>query len=102
MMNNRTRRLVFGGLLIVVGLQMLGNQSGWWNTGSLLSLRPLALVGLGISRGVTTGPGILWIGYGIVLLLSTTGVWALGDSWPVLLVLHGAVLLSGRGLCHPH
>jgi hypothetical protein len=98
-MRNQTGRLVIGGLLIVAGLQTLLNQAGVWDGVSILALWPLALVAVGVKRGATTGPGILWIGYGVVLLLSSLGVWALRDSWPILLVLHGVVLLTGRPLC---
>ena len=102
-MQNRRGRLLIGIVLVVVGLQTLFDQAGWWEGISVLALWPLLLVMLGLKRGMTTAPGILWIGYGIVLLLSSTGIWALGDSWPVLLVLHGAVLLSGRPMCDgPH
>lgn len=95
-MENRTGRFVTGGLLIAVGLQMLGEQSGWWEAGWLWRLWPVALVAVGLRRGAAGADGILWIGYGLVLVLWTTGVWLLRDSWPLLLVLHGVVILTGR------
>ena len=95
-MDNRIATIVAGGLAIAIGLQLLGEQAGWWQDGALWRFWPIVLIGLGLRRGVTTGSGLLWTGYGVLLLCWTTGLWPIRESWPLLLVLYGVVLLRGR------
>lgn len=85
-----------GAALVVLGCVLLGAQAGWYDIGGVTRLWPLALVVVGLSRGILTRDGFLWSGWGGLLLMWTTGVWPLGQSWPLFLVLHGLAMLFWR------
>jgi hypothetical protein len=86
------RSTLAGALFIAAGLLLLGAQVGWWAPRILADWWPVGVIAVGISRGVLVRDGFTWIGYGVLLLLWTTGVWSLRDSWPLLLVVHGLAL----------
>jgi hypothetical protein len=70
-MDRRTRMQGLKGIVFVAaGVALLGAQAGWWEAGSFL----------------------LWIGWGTVCLIWSTGVWAWRESWPLLLVMYGVAL----------
>jgi hypothetical protein len=86
-------------LLLQLGLHPGDIVHKWW---------PLALVAFGTYRGPLTPDGFKWIGYGVIILLWTTQVLDWRESWPLVLVLHGAALTiwsSGHRTCRedgPH
>ncbi len=93
-MNDRTwKQGLAGGFFIVVGTLLLGSQAGWWSIGSLARAWPLGMIAVGISRGVRTRDGFIWMGWGALLLLWSTHVWSWRESWPLLLVLYGVALV---------
>lgn len=93
-MNDRRRTQGLKGLLfIAVGVLLLGAQAGWWEVGRLLRWWPVALIAIGVHHGVRTRDGFLWIGWGLLLLIWSTGVWSVRESWPLLLVLYGVALV---------
>ena len=58
-------------------------------------IAPAVLIGLGVARWMTPrtdgrgSSGLLFIGLGVLLLLGNLHVWALHQSWPLLLVIGG-------------
>lgn len=99
-MNDQTwSQTLTGGVFVAAGVLLLGAQADWWSLGALLRWWPIALVAVGVSRGVATRDGFVWIGDGGLLLLWSTGGVAWRESWPLLLVVHGLALVfwpSGR------
>ena len=93
------RQGVAGGILIVIGAVLLGSQAGWYDIGGVAGLWPVVLMVVGVRRGVGTREGFLWTGWGTVLLMWTTGVWALAHSWPLLIVLHGLAIMMWPAGC---
>jgi len=88
-----------GGLLIAVGAVLIGHQAGVWDIGYLARWWPLGLIVMGLGRGVRTREGVLWMGWGGLLLLSSTQVWPWRESWPVLLVMYGVALMVWPSGC---
>lgn len=96
---NPSRQTLIGVAFIVVGLLALGNQLDLWHSVRLFQLWPLVLIGLGVRVGPRRRDGLLLIGYGGVLLLATTNLMPLRESWPLLLVLHGLALMFPASSC---
>ena len=91
-----TRRGLFGLMLVVVGVAFLLREWGLLPDFHLSRyIAPAVLIGLGLSRWATPradgrgGSGLLLIGLGVLLLLGNLHIWAMHQSWPVLLVLVG-------------
>jgi len=97
-----SRSAIVGVAFIAAGLLLFGAQVDLWPAPDILRLWPLALVAIGLRRGARTRDGLVWIGYGAVLLMATFDVMPLRTSWPLLIVLHGVALLlpPGRGCGH--
>lgn len=100
-MNSRSwQHTVVGALLICAGMLLLGSQAGWWHIDSIFELWPLALVGIGLQRGVLHREGVLWVGWGVVLLLWSTHMLDWWRTWPLLVVLYGiALVMCPSGSC---
>lgn len=88
-----SRQTMAGSLFILAGLLLLGVQAGvlpgqipwrWW---------PIGLVVAGVAHGPLTRDGFAWIGWGVLLLLWTTGVLSWGQAWPLALIIHGGMLV---------
>lgn len=93
-MDSRTwRQAVTGALFIGAGMLLLGSQAGWWSLGALGRLWPLGLMAVGFQRGLRQREGLLWMGWGVLLLLWSTRVLVWVQTWPLILVLYGVVLL---------
>lgn len=94
MMDNRTwRQALAGAFFIGAGMLLLGSQAGWWSLGALARWWPVGLIAVGIQRGFQRREGLLWIGWGVLLLLWSTQVLVWARTWPLVLVLYGVVLL---------
>lgn len=88
-----SRDATVGFMFIAAGALLLGGEFQLWGSVSLHQLWPLVLVGIGITAGPLSRNGVLWIGYGVLLLLGTTHLVAFRHTWPLLLVLHGVGLM---------
>jgi hypothetical protein len=91
-----TRRGIVGLILVAIGTGLLLREWGWMPAVHLSRyIAPAVLIGLGVSRWMTPradgrgGSGLLFIGLGVLLLLGNLHVWALHQSWPLLLVIAG-------------
>lgn len=94
-----SKQTLIGAAFVVVGLAVLGAELDLWTGARLHQLWPLALIAVGVGIGPQRSDGLLWIGYGGLLLLATTHVMPLRDSWPLLLVLHGLALMFPSSSC---
>jgi hypothetical protein len=100
-MNSRSwRHTIVGALFICAGMLLLGSQAGWWQIDSIFDLWPLALVGVGLQRGFPHRGGLLWVGWGVLLLLWSMHVLELSHTWPLIVVLYGiAMVMCQTGSC---
>jgi predicted membrane protein len=96
-------RVVVGGALILFGLLFTLSNLGLFNAGRVLAWWPLVLIAIGVmklgqpreygQRALSIGLIVL----GVFFLIQTVLAWRFHDTWPLLLVLAGGMLLW-RGL----
>jgi len=102
----------FGTMVVGIGVLALGviltlNKLEMIDAGAIAPYWPSLLVLLGVSylvRPAATrcvGMGLVWIAIGTLLLLSNLGLigFAVWGLWPLVLVLVGFRLLTGRSRC---
>jgi len=100
---NRRGQIVFGVFLIVGGLLLLFTRHSIWN---LFALWPLILIGLGVHKLVGAccaykrREGFWLLGIGSWLGLNEFTVLRYHDTWPLLLVVVGA-LIAWEALAPP-
>jgi Domain of unknown function (DUF5668) len=103
--HKRVTAVVFGVILIGLGVLFLLQNLGLFDAGEIGSWWPLLLIGFGVSSliapkdaGASAGGAIL-AGIGTYFLLVKFDVieWRLRDVWPVLLLLCGIALI-GRAI----
>jgi hypothetical protein len=102
-------QVVWGSLLLVLGILLFGQQIGLWESWSFGRVWPIMLVALGARRLFTSAAGgrrlrgTLLMALGVVLLLYTTVPLLLQQSWPLLIVICGILMLlkafTGRVGC---
>lgn len=98
-----TGRVVFGLVVIGLGVLFTLDNLGLVDSGDVLRWWPLLLVGYGAMQllGLWTRPrvipGLLFVGVGLMLLLNTVGLLRqdLWDLWPLVLVAVGFSMVSG-------
>ena len=98
---NQSGQLIFGLILIVVGILFALDTFGIWYFDSFFSLWPLILVGIGVgkiwgSQDLEEKKSGVWLlVIGLWLLISNLGLFGFGwgDSWPLLLIGIGGVLI---------
>ena len=100
--DNKQSSLSMGVLFIAIGIILLAQQLriGGLDLGRLWPI-VLIVIGAGqLSAPVEPGQGRRGFGFltiGTVMLLHTTGVLRLGDSWPLFIVAFGISMLMSRG-----
>jgi hypothetical protein len=90
-------QMVIGLMLVAVGFALLGQQLGWWLPRDIEPYWPLLLVGFGLAQIAEGRNGYMLVGLGVLVLLQTSGVMTLRQSWPLLLVVWGMILLTRPG-----
>ena len=96
-------RVLVGGALIFFGLLFTLGNLGLLNAGRVLGWWPLVLIGIGVMKLAQPreyGQRALSIGLivlGVFFLIQTLLAWRFHDTWPLLLILVGGLLLW-RGL----
>jgi len=101
------RRLVTGILFIVIGLLFLLDRMFFIETGEIWRFWPLILVAFGLSRVFGARPGrrhrwgLVQVVLGVWLLLDQIDVVRAGDSWPVLVMALGALIIVGSFRSQP-
>ena len=92
---SRTGQIVLGVVLIAIGLMFLADRmmfahafSRYW---------PVLLIIWGLGHAVERrGRGGLWLtGVGVIMLLHTTDVFQLDESWPLFIVIAGLNAIWG-------
>ena len=89
-------RLVAGSILIAVGFVFLLEEFFVFDIAPLWDFWPLILIGIGVLkliRGVRPAWGVFWIFLGTWLLLDEIDLVYAEDSWPVLLMAGGGLLI---------
>jgi len=96
-----TGQLVAGIALVAVGILFFGQQIDLWDGWSFRRLWPIILIVVGFRQ--TMGPrtpadrrwGWMFMAMGGVLLLHTTQILSLRQSWPLFIVMNGVAILVG-------
>ena len=100
MRGSSRRRLVAGIVMIAVGLLFLFDRLLLFDASEVWRFWPLILVALGLSKMFRTGSrrrrrwGVFQICLGIWLLLDQIDIVSVGDSWPVLVMAVGALIVA--------
>ena len=89
-------KLVFGLIVIALGLIFMADRLRWYDAWHLLNWWPLALAALGLARLAQDGPlslrGHIWLGFAVAGFIQQFGPWGLLNRWwPVFLVWGGIV-----------
>ncbi|HCZ32536.1 MAG TPA: hypothetical protein DHV93_03160 [Holophagaceae bacterium] len=90
-------KLVFGLVVIAIGLILLVDSLHWYDAWHLLAWWPLALAAFGLARLVQDGPlslrGHIWLGFAVAGFISQFGPWGLLERWwPGFLVWGGLIV----------
>jgi hypothetical protein len=97
--NTRVSQMMFGAVVILVGLLLLaGELDLGWQFGRLW---PLIFIVLGLGRFLNRdasgrGMGAWFLFLGGIFLLDTFRILSLHDSWPLFIVAAGLSLMAGR------
>ena len=90
-------KLVFGLIVIAVGLILMADRLHWYDAWHLLTWWPLALTAFGLARlaqdGILSLRGHIWLGLSVAGFISQFGPWGLLERWwPIFLVWGGVVV----------
>ena len=90
-------KLVFGLIVIAVGLILMADRLQWYDAWHLLTWWPLALTAFGLARlaqdGLLSLRGHIWLGLSVAGFISQFGPWGLLERWwPIFLVWGGAIV----------
>ena len=90
-------KLVFGLMVIAVGLILMADRLRWYDAWHLLNWWPLALAAFGLARLVQDGPlslrGHIWLAFAVAGFIQQFGPWGLLNRWwPAFLVWGGIVV----------
>jgi hypothetical protein len=98
MQRHQSSQMLAGAVLITVGLLFLGPRLGWGLTWEFREMWPVLVIAFGCVQVLVPGPkrghGVFWIVGGTLLLLDRRGLVAIGDSWPLLIVCAGGMILA--------
>jgi hypothetical protein len=94
----RFEGVVFGALVMLLGIALFLDRAGVVSWFGYASFWPFLIIAFGLvklSKRRNNGrrEGLGWVVFGVLLLLSETGVLRLRDSWPLLLVAIGIGLV---------
>ena len=90
-------RLIAGVVLVALGFLFLVDNLLTWDVGYLWNYWPLILVAIGVSkltRGWGRGGGFFLIVLGGFFLLDELDVWYAEDTWPVLIMALGGIMIA--------
>jgi hypothetical protein len=90
-------KLVFGLIVIILGLILMADSLHWYDAWQLLIWWPLALAAIGLARLAQDGPlslrGHIWLAFSAAGFIQQFGPWGLLDRWwPVFLIWGGAIV----------
>ena len=95
-------KLVFGLVVIAIGLILLVDSLHWYHAWHLLAWWPLALAAFGLARLVQDGPlslrGHLWLGFAGAGFISQFGPWGLLERWWPGFLVWGGVIVTLRAV----
>jgi hypothetical protein len=89
-------KLVFGLVVIALGLILMADRLRWYEAWHLLTWWPLALAAIGIAHLIRDGflsrGGHIWLAFAVAGFIQQFGPWGLLDRWwPVFLVWGGLI-----------
>lgn len=98
-------RLVFGVVVVALGLILLADNLRWYDSWRLMGWWPLVLAAFGFARLAQDGPlslrGHIWLALSVAGFLHQFGPWGLLERWwPAFLVWIG-VLVTLRAVFRP-
>lgn len=95
-------KLVFGLVVIVMGLIFLADSLRWYDAWHLLAWWPLALAAFGLARLVQDGPlsfrGHVWFAFAAAGFISQFGPWGLLERWWPAFLVWGGVIVTLRAI----
>jgi hypothetical protein len=95
-------KLVFGLVVIAVGLILLADTFHWYDAWHLMAWWPLALAAFGAARIVQDGPlsfrGHVWLGFAVAGFISQFGPWGLLERWWPVFLVWGGILVTLRAV----
>jgi hypothetical protein len=95
-------KLVFGLIVIAVGLIFMVDSLHLYDAWNLLNWWPLALAALGLARLVQDGPlslrGQLWLAFSVAGFIQQFGPWGLLDRWWPIFLVWGGLIVTLRAI----
>lgn len=95
-------KLVFGLIVIAVGLIFLADNLRWYDAWRLLTWWPAALAAFGLARLAQDGPlslrGHVWLGFSVAGFISQFGPWGLLERWWPVFVVWGGIVVTLRAI----
>lgn len=90
-------KLVFGLIVIAVGLILMADSLRWYDAWHLLTWWPLALAAFGLARlsqdGILSLRGHIWLAFAVAGFIQQFGPWGLLERWwPAFLVWAGVIV----------
>jgi hypothetical protein len=95
-------KLVFGLIVIAMGLIFLADSLRWYDAWHLLAWWPLALAAFGLARLAQDGPlsfrGHVWLAFAAAGFISQFGPWGLLERWWPAFLVWGGVIVTLRAI----
>ncbi len=95
-------KLVFGLVVIALGLILMADSLRWYDAWHLLTWWPLALAAFGIARlaqdGILSLRGHIWLAFSVAGFISQFGPWGLLERWWPVFLVWGGVIVTLRAI----
>lgn len=95
-------KLVFGLLVIALGLILMADTLRWYDAWHLLTWWPLALTAFGLARlaqdGILSLRGHVWLGLSVAGFMSQFGPWGLLERWWPAFLIWGGIIVTLRAI----
>jgi hypothetical protein len=95
-------KLVFGLIVIALGLILMADRLHWYDAWHLLTWWPLALVAIGIAHLVRDGflglGGHIWLGFAVAGFIQQFGPYGLLNRWWPAFLVWGGIIVTLRAV----